>query len=42
MRMADGRVLLLLRADDGAEYLALLDAATGRRLGLVRVLPEGP
>ncbi len=37
----DGRIVLRLRQPDGAQALLVIDAATGRRLGLVR-LKDGP
>jgi hypothetical protein len=33
----DGRIVLRIRQPDGAQALVVIDAATGRRLGLVRL-----
>jgi hypothetical protein len=42
LRLAGREVLLLLRAPDGVDYLALVDLATGRRLSLIRLVAESP
>ncbi len=38
----DGRIVLRIRQPDGARALLIIDAATGRRLGLVRLQDGGP
>ncbi|MCS6780914.1 MAG: hypothetical protein NZ555_14580 [Geminicoccaceae bacterium] len=39
--VAEGdRILLLLRTATGEDYLAVVDAATGRRRALLRIVPE--
>jgi hypothetical protein len=41
--VADGpRLLLLLRGPEEQQYLALVNPATGERLGLIRLVPERP
>lgn len=36
------RIVLLLRTPGGQDYLAVVDAATGRRRALLRIVPERP
>ena len=40
VKLAGGQVLLLMRSLDGEEYLAMVDPLTGRRLSLLRLVPE--
>ncbi|MDX6751059.1 hypothetical protein SH611_14665 [Geminicoccaceae bacterium 1502E] len=42
MRSEGGRVVLLLRAAAGEEYIAVVDAATGERRLLLRLVAETP
>jgi hypothetical protein len=41
-RLDGDRALLLLRGAEGEDYLALVELATGRRLSLLRLVPETP
>lgn len=36
------RIVLLLRTPGGQDYLAVIDAATGTRRALLRIVPEKP
>ncbi len=40
MRLSDTRLVLHLATPDEQEYIAIVDLATGRRLGLMRVVPQ--
>jgi hypothetical protein len=41
MTSEQDRIVLLLRTPAGQDYLAVIDAATGTRRALLRIVPEG-